>query len=347
MAGTSLKKIAAEAGVSVTVVSLVLNNKATEARIAKDTQQRILAIAKRENYVPNRLASALKSKHTKILAIVVPFTPVGFFVELIYHIEQYAITKGYQAMVINTFNDEKKEQESLSLYRSGLFDGMFIASLNKTSSRMGVYQAMEKASFPFVFVDRYAEGIKADIISSDHFKASYDMTTKMIGTGKQNILLLNRSGQAVNSTAKLREDGYIAAMKDHTLEPWIQSFILTSGESEHDTNLAEVLKSLPQKPEAIFLHSGFYMPHLIKAYGESSFRESKSEFMTVDNFSFTQDLIVQKNLLEHVVGHFLITVQDIRQIAKIACDTLLAHIEDKDGSAEHKTIHVPTYSFWG
>jgi hypothetical protein len=89
------------------------------------------------------------------------------------------------------------------------------------------------------------------------------------------------------------------------------------------------------------------MPHLIKAYGESSFSASKSEFMTVDNFSYTQDLIVQKNLLEHVVGHFLITVQDIRQIAKIACEALLAQIENKDGSAEHKTIHVPTYSFWG
>ena len=89
------------------------------------------------------------------------------------------------------------------------------------------------------------------------------------------------------------------------------------------------------------------MPHLIKAYGESSFRESKSEFMTVDNFSFTQDLIVQKNLLEHVVGHFLITIQDIKEIAKVACDTLLAQIENKDGEAEPKTIHIPTYSFWG
>lgn len=347
MAGTSLKKIAQEAKVSVTVVSLVLNNKATEARIAKDTQNRILAIAERENYVPNRLASALKSKHTKILGIVVPFTPVGFFVELIYHIEQYAITKGYQAMVINTFNDEIKEQESLSLYRSGLFDGMFIASLNNTSSRGGVYQAMKKASFPFVFVDRYAEGVQADIISSDHFKASYDMTVKMIRTGKQGILLLDRTGQAINSTAKLRKEGYIAAMKDHDLEPWMHSFTLTSGESEHDTNLAEVLEGLTRKPEAIFLHSGFYMPHLIKAYGESSFSESKSEFMTVDNFSFTQDLIVQKNLLEHVVGHFLITIQDIKGIAKVACDTLLAQIENKDGEAEPKTIHIPTYSFWG
>ncbi len=347
MAGTSLKKIAQEAKVSVTVVSLVLNNKATEARIAKETQKRILAIAERENYVPNRLASALKSKHTKILAIVVPFTPVGFFVELIYHIEQYAITKGYQAMVINTFNDEKKEQESLSLYRSGLFDGMFIASLNNTSSRKGVYQAMKKASFPFVFVDRFAEGVEAAVISSDHAKAAYDMTAKMIETGKQQILFLDRSGQAVNSTAKLRKEGYIAAMRDHNLEPWMQSFLLTSGESEHDTNLADVLEGLPKKPEAIFLHSGFYMPHLIKAYGESSFSASKSEFMTVDNFSFTQDLIVQKNLLEHVVGHFLITIQDIKQIAKVACDTLLAQIERKDMEGESKTIHVPSYSFWG
>ncbi|MDD3902758.1 MAG: LacI family DNA-binding transcriptional regulator [Sphaerochaeta sp.] len=347
MAGISLKKIAEEAKVSVTVVSLVLNNKSKEGRISNETRDRILEIAKREHYVPNRLASALKSKHSKILAIVVPFTPVGFFVELIYHIEQYAITKGYQAMVINTFNDEKKERESLSLYQSGLFDGMFIASLNNASSSTNIYKTMQKESFPFVFVDRYAEGISADIISSDHFQVAFDMTNKMLATGKKNILLLARGGQAFNSTAKLRIEGYEAAMRANHLEPWEETFHLTSGESESDTNIAEVLKDLKQKPEAIFLHSGFYMPHLIKAYGDSPFKSFKAEFMTVDKFSFTQDLMVQKDLLDHVVGHFFITIQDIKQIAKTSCDLLLSKIERKPGHEENQTVHVPTSTFWG
>ncbi|MGE4584188.1 MAG: LacI family DNA-binding transcriptional regulator [Sphaerochaeta sp.] len=347
MPKTSLKQIAQEAHVSVTVVSLVLNNKAKENRISDETRDRILAIAQREQYIPNRLASALQSKRSNIIAIVVPFTPVGFFVELIYHIEQYAMAKGYQAMVINTFNDEKKERESLGLYRSGLFDGMLIASLNNSSPSLNIYRAMQNQLFPFVFVDRFAEGIKADVVSSDHFHVAYEMTTQMLETGKRDILMLTRGGQAMNSTAKLRIEGYEAAMREKGLEPWEASFQLLSGEVDGQTTIASVLAELTRKPEAIFLHSGYYMPHLIKVYGDSPFKSYKAEFMTVDQFSFTQDLMIQKDLLEHVVGHFFITIQDIKQIAQRACDILLEKIEHTNQELEAKTIHIPTKTFWG
>ncbi|MGE4453243.1 MAG: LacI family DNA-binding transcriptional regulator [Sphaerochaeta sp.] len=347
MGKTNLKAIAKEANVSVTVVSLVLNNKAKESRISDETRDRILAIAERLHYVPNRLASALKSSKTKILAIVVPFTPVGFFVELIYHIERYAMGKGYQAMVINTFNDEKKERESLQLYKSGLFDGMIIASLNNASSSSHIYQAMKDQQFPFVFVDRYADGIDADIISSDHYKVAYQMTSDMILQGKQHILLLTRGGQALNSTAKLRREGYVSAMKDHGLKPWEYSFELTNDEVDRETNIDVILQSIDHQPEAIFLHSGYYMPHLIKAYGDSPFKSYKAEFMTVDKFSFTQDLMIQKDLLDHVVGHFFISLQDIEQIAHTACDILIQKIATPEPGQTTQVIHIPTTTFWG
>jgi LacI family transcriptional regulator len=343
MKDISLREIAEEAKVSVALASLVLNNKPT--RVSEATRQRVLEVARRNNYVPNKLASALKSKKTDIIAIVAPFTPVGFFSELIYYIEQTAMQQGYSAIVINTFNDEQKERDSLQLYRSGLFDGMLIASLANTPGH-SIYAAMQESSFPFVFVDRFAEGVKAPVVSSDHFQVAFDMTSRTIRSGRRNILFLNRTGQAENSTSKARREGYTAAMREAGLDPWEESFTLLGGEHDAQADIGEVLAKLEEPPQAIFLYSGFYMPYLIKAFGDSRFCDSQPQFLTVDGFSFTQDLLTHKYLLEHAVGHFLITLQDIKRIAQVAVDTLISIIEKR--SDQGLTIpYIPTTNVWG
>lgn len=64
-----LKDIAQAAGVSVTTVSKVLNDRGDEFGIAKDTQERIWEIATRLNYQPNREARNLRlgKKYRSIL----------------------------------------------------------------------------------------------------------------------------------------------------------------------------------------------------------------------------------------------------------------------------------------
>lgn len=55
-----LSVIAQEAGVSISTVSIVLNNRGEQMRISKATQQRIREIAKAENYTPNIYARGLR-----------------------------------------------------------------------------------------------------------------------------------------------------------------------------------------------------------------------------------------------------------------------------------------------
>ncbi|AEV29671.1 transcriptional regulator [Sphaerochaeta pleomorpha str. Grapes] len=342
MAKPTLKIIAEQAGVSVTLVSLVLNNKPT--RVSEITRQRIFAVAKENNYVPNKLASALKSKRSHILGIVVPYTPFGFFSELIYYVEQSAWARGYSAITINTFNDSQKEFESLRLYQSGLFDGMLIASLSETSEAKGNYQDMLNARFPFVFVDRYAKGISVPIVSSDHFQIAYSMTSQILKKKHpRNILFLNREGQPLNTTLILRREGYRKAMIDAHLMPWEVSFSLRGGEHKADTTLTEVLDNLKEEPEAIFLYSGFYMPYLLKSLDASRFRDCTPEFLTVDGFSVTQDLVVQKGVLDCVANHLLFTIQDTQQIAERAVETLVMQIEKGE---KVSVPYIPAMSFW-
>ena len=62
--------IAREAGVSRTVVSLVLNGRGDQLGIAKQTQDKVLAIAASMGYYRNELAAATASRRGRIIALI-------------------------------------------------------------------------------------------------------------------------------------------------------------------------------------------------------------------------------------------------------------------------------------
>lgn len=66
----SIKDIAEVAGVSVTLVSFVLNEKASEYRINEDTAKRIIDIANKLRYKPNLAAQSLREGRSHIIGIV-------------------------------------------------------------------------------------------------------------------------------------------------------------------------------------------------------------------------------------------------------------------------------------
>ena len=63
----TLKDVAAVAGVSVTTVSLVLNNR--PARVSEEKRRVIADAAKKLNYVPNQSASVTASSRVALAAL--------------------------------------------------------------------------------------------------------------------------------------------------------------------------------------------------------------------------------------------------------------------------------------
>lgn len=78
----SIKDIAEVAGVSVTLVSFVLNEKASEYRINEDTAKRIIDIANKLRYKPNLAAQSLREGRSHIIGIVLSDISNPFFSSL-------------------------------------------------------------------------------------------------------------------------------------------------------------------------------------------------------------------------------------------------------------------------
>ncbi|MHB9151927.1 MAG: LacI family DNA-binding transcriptional regulator [Spirochaetales bacterium] len=331
-----LKQIAEEAQVSTTLVSQVLNKR--DVRVAAETRERILRIAERYHYLPNRLAAGLKLKRTNTIAVLVPFTSAGFFSELIYHIEAYAMERGFNSLVINTFGERDKETKGLQLYKSQLADGFLVAPQN-AQQHQPLFDQLQADQFPFVFVDRFVDNVSATTVSSDHFSVACDLTQKLIAKGHRNILFVRRLNEPENSTIRSRMDGYKQTMESCGLAAEFGGFIF---DGDTLSNLNERLFGFPHagaQPDAIFLASGFYMPLLLRLCSQLSYSIEKIDFATVDWFMFPADFLKERDILGRIDGNLHLVVQDTERIAKQAMDILIDLIDGKKDSREQK--HIP------
>jgi len=315
----SLKQIAKEAGVSPTLVSQVFNNR--QVRVSVSTRKRIQEIASKYNYKPNRLASGLKLKRTDTIAVIVPFTPVGFFSELIYHIEAYAMDLGYNTLVLNTFGNRKKELQALSLYQSQMADGILLAPQDVESENTMLRQ-MKEEGYPFVFIDRYIDGVEAATISSDHTAVAYDLTMRLADKGCRDIVFVKRDDELLNSTKRDRIKGYIGAVTEHSIAPQIIGFNYLDG---NVAGLYDKLKGRKQ-PEAIFLFSGFYMPYLLKVCRQLAYDINEIQFVTVDPFIIPFPFLKNTEMQYRFNNNLCVAVQDMSAIAKQAVASLIAQI---------------------
>lgn len=319
MAKTGLKHIALEAGVSPSLVSQILNNR--EVRVSEETRKRVREIAAKYDYTPNRLASGLKLKRTDTIAVIVPFTPVGFFSELIYHIEAYAMDLGYNTLVINTFGDRRKELQALDLYRSRMADGILIAPQDVGTPNTTLLH-MKEEGYPFVFIDRYVDGVDTVRVSSDHAAVAYELTGKLVRQGCRDVMLLKRDDEILNSTKRDRVQGFLAAAADLSIESRVVGFDYSGDGS---AALYEALKN-EACPDAIFLFSGYYMPCLLEARARLSAGMERMHYATVDPFVIPFSLLKNTKNQYGFNGNLHIAVQDLSVIARRAVATLIAQI---------------------
>lgn len=82
----TIKDIARMANVSITTVSLVLNNK--PSRISEIKKREIKDIALKHNYSPNISARSLVTKSSKTIGLIIPYLENSFFASLAKSIEK-------------------------------------------------------------------------------------------------------------------------------------------------------------------------------------------------------------------------------------------------------------------
>ncbi|WP_368202557.1 LacI family DNA-binding transcriptional regulator, partial [Bifidobacterium pseudocatenulatum] len=154
----TLKDVAAAAGVSVTTVSLVLNNR--PARVSDEKRKAIADAAKKLNYVPNQSARSLVTKQSQLVALIVPDIENLFFAALAKCVEDECAAQGYSLIVANSDDSRAAEHELLQRLPARGVDGVMLIPARESCVGSAVEQLCEDVALvpcPVVLIDRLTQ----------------------------------------------------------------------------------------------------------------------------------------------------------------------------------------------
>ncbi len=209
----TIKDVAREAGVSIALVSFVMNRDNRRAggkeayRVSEDTVARILEVAERLDYHPNSAASSLRSGKTRTIGVVVSDIANRFFSDIVRYIENVAYESGYTVLFASTDEKAGKLERMVSVLTNKGVDGLIIASC--AGGEQTVRKTVE-TGMPVVLLDRDIEGIEASRVLLDNAGACRMGVRRLYDNGYRHIELV--SYDMAVSTIRDREAGYADAM---------------------------------------------------------------------------------------------------------------------------------------
>lgn len=141
----TLKDVAELAGVTVTTISRMLNNR---ANVSDKTRARIEAAMAQLDYQPNEIAQSLIKNKTNMIGLIVPSARNFFFATIIDRVEYYVCQNGYKLLLCVSDLDLKKEVEYFNMLKSNKVAGVILASHTQNLLEHVSFQA------PIITIDR-------------------------------------------------------------------------------------------------------------------------------------------------------------------------------------------------
>ncbi|GAB4046418.1 LacI family DNA-binding transcriptional regulator [Spirosoma litoris] len=207
---TSLKDIAQRAGVSMALVSYVLNGKEKESRVGQEIAGKIRQIAKELNYQPNHLAKSLRSGKTHTIGLIIADISNPFFANIARVVEDEAKRNGYTVIIGSSDENAEKSRDLLDVLINRQVDGFIIVSSEDSAEQIRYLQAK---NIPFVLLDRYFPNIQTDFVSTDHYKAAYSASAHLVKSGYKRIGMIAYDSQLFHMQERIR--GYVEALTDN------------------------------------------------------------------------------------------------------------------------------------
>lgn len=213
----TIKEVAKKAEVSVTAVSLVLNNIAN-SRIKKETREKVLQVASELNYSPSRFAKSLIKKKSEILGIVAPhdghvFSDF-FFAEAMGGIGDVIDSKGYKMLVQFATPEFIKNKVYLSLFTEKIIDGLLIIGAVMDDEKYFI--ELKKAGYPFVLVNNSNHTLKVPHVIEDSFQGISSAVEHLVKLGHKKIIYITIPRKTYIHYNRL--EAYKKAIKDFGLD---------------------------------------------------------------------------------------------------------------------------------
>jgi DNA-binding LacI/PurR family transcriptional regulator len=241
--------VAKLAGVSVTTVSYVVNNRRGGGiRISEATRKKVWEAVEALSYRPLSAARSLRTRRSNMLALMIPYIETPYFPQLTAAIQREADKEGYRVLIHDSRRELWREEDFINLLPSYGVDGVIIHSENLPGER---FDTLVAANIAVVVHGNSPVHPFADNVVIDEVRAAEEAVSYLVEKGHTRIGLI-LPPQAAWPGA-LRREGYVRALARYNLA--VESALMCEvdfSQQEAGGLGMQKLLALPEPPTAVF-----------------------------------------------------------------------------------------------
>ena len=208
----TLADVARRAGVSIATVSFVMNGR---EGVADRTRAHVLGIAEEVGFRPNRLASGLRTGHSRVLALVLADITNPFYPQIAGGVIAAAAELGYEVFLSHSGADGQFDSEAVRALCDHRCAALIFTSLMVTDGPL--IADVVPGEVPVVQVVRRAPGLEADFVGIDDRAGAREVAQHLVGLGHRDVALF--IGPLWSSASHERSLGFRDAFAEAGIEP--------------------------------------------------------------------------------------------------------------------------------
>lgn len=203
-----IEDVAKLAGVSPASVSRFLNNRSL---LRDETAERIQAAIAKLNYSPNPIAVGLRTKHTKMIAFIIPTMNNLYYIELFNDIQRLCVEYGYTLCLYSAEDDLELLKKVLSELSEFQYEGAIISYLDEPEVLDEIRCLQHR--MPVVLISADKGKADFDIVYLNVRQATYEATKFYIEHGHSRVAFIGGGfWDALRIVIREKMTGYQEAM---------------------------------------------------------------------------------------------------------------------------------------
>lgn len=258
---TTIKDVAATAGVSVATVSRVLNG---SDRVDAELATRVHDAVARLGYRRSGLARSLRSRRARVVGLVISDVRNPFFTDVVRGVEDRVGADGYSLVLCNSDEELAKEADYLDLIVEERMAGAIVSPASSDETRL---DALTARGTPVVVIDREAAREAVDTVLVDNVRGGSIAVHHLAENGYRRIACV--TGPSRTSTASDRQAGWETGLREVGLP--VEESLLRHADFKESGGAAAAADLLagPDRPDAFFVANNLMTVGVLAALREA------------------------------------------------------------------------------
>jgi len=198
------KDLAARLGVSGTLVSLVLNNKADQQGIRKDTQEKVFMLARQMGYYESlneKNESSPAEEKPGVLGMIVPSINDPFVVQITPYLQKAFSSIGVGFSIVTKDPDDQRYDRLVGAFKK-FYSGLILLG---DAADEATIRALRTTDYPFVLLEKPSRTLRLNTVSTDTIAGAQLVVNHLDKLGYKNIIVVADHRSSRSDTTAIQD----------------------------------------------------------------------------------------------------------------------------------------------